>query len=152
MLSAYHPEIDGTPEQTNKTVNQSICYVVQQNQKGWVQALPHVRFNILNTGNVSTGFSGFQLKMGCSPRLILPILESLPVGLAGRKEAVDAASIIEQVVLDVQEAKDVLEAAKVAQADYAKVHQGVEDVFIVSDHIMLLTLHRCLEYKKKGEL
>ena len=90
--------------------------------------------------------------MRCSLRLLLPILESLPVSSAGTKEAVDAVSIIEQVALDVQEAKDTLAAAKVTQAHYAKVHGGVEDIFIIGNHIMLSTLHQHREYKKRDEL
>ena len=35
MLSAYHPQTDGTSEQTNKTINQALWYHVAQNQKGW---------------------------------------------------------------------------------------------------------------------
>ena len=40
MLSAYHPETDGSSERTNKTIDQSLWYFVQQNQKGWVKSLP----------------------------------------------------------------------------------------------------------------
>ena len=40
LSSAYHPKTDGSSECSNKTVNQCICYHVQCNQKGWVQALP----------------------------------------------------------------------------------------------------------------
>ena len=35
LSSAYHPETDGSSEQTNKTINQSIWYHVQWHQKGW---------------------------------------------------------------------------------------------------------------------
>jgi len=90
--------------------------------------------------------------MGRSPRLLPPIVQSLPVGLVGAKEAVDAAAVIERVALDVQEAKDALTAAKIAQAHYAKAHRGVEDVFVVGDLVMLSTFNRRREYKKKGEL
>ena len=100
MSSAYHPETDGTSEWTNKTVDQLICYFVHRNQKGWVRALPWVHFNMLNTMNTSTGFSGFQLKIGHSPRLLPHIVQALPAGLMGMKEAVDVVGVIEQVQLD----------------------------------------------------
>jgi hypothetical protein len=67
MSTSYHPETDGSSERTNKTVNQAICYHVDNNQKGWLAKLPRVRFAIMNTMNSSTGFSGFQLKSGRSP-------------------------------------------------------------------------------------
>jgi hypothetical protein len=64
MSTAYHPESDGSSERTNKTVNQCIRYHVERNQKGWVKALPMVRFNIMNTVNASTGYSNFELHLG----------------------------------------------------------------------------------------
>ena len=45
MSSVYHPQTDGTSEQTNKRINQSIHFHVQCNQKGWVWALPHIWHN-----------------------------------------------------------------------------------------------------------
>ena len=142
MSSAYHPETDGASERTNKTIDQSIRYFVHRNQKGWVRALPRVRFNMLNTMNASTGFSGFQLKMGRSLRLLPHIVQTLPAGLTGTKEAVDAASIIEQVRVDVQQAKDALAAAKISQAHYVNAHRGTEDIFVAGDLVMLSTFNQ----------
>ena len=79
MSSAYHPETNGSSERTNKTVNQSIYFHVDRNPKGWVRALPRIRFCIMNTVNTSTGYSGFLLHLGQSPRVIPPIIPtSLP--------------------------------------------------------------------------
>ena len=38
--SSYHPQTNGASERTNKTVNQSLRFHVERNQKGWVRALP----------------------------------------------------------------------------------------------------------------
>jgi hypothetical protein len=57
MSSAYHPETDGSSERSNKTVNQMLRFHVNRNQKGWVCALPRIRFQIMNTVNPSTKFS-----------------------------------------------------------------------------------------------
>jgi len=38
--TAYHPQTDGSSEHTNKTVIQVLRYHVEQNQWGWVRALP----------------------------------------------------------------------------------------------------------------
>lgn len=67
MSTVYHPKTDGSSEQLNKTINQMLHYHVCCNQKGWVQVLPCIHFQIMNTVNSSTGFSGFQLHLGCSP-------------------------------------------------------------------------------------
>src|ERR1700678_35980 len=39
MSTAYHPQTDGASECTNKTLNQAICYHVDNNQKGWSSKL-----------------------------------------------------------------------------------------------------------------
>jgi hypothetical protein len=64
MLTAYHPQTDGASERTNKTLNQCVRFHVEQNQKGWVRALPIIHFHIMNFVNASKGFSGLQIRMG----------------------------------------------------------------------------------------
>jgi hypothetical protein len=59
MTSSYHLQTNGSSEQTNKTINQSLCYHIERSQKGWVCALPQIQFAMMNTVNASTGFSGF---------------------------------------------------------------------------------------------
>ena len=39
MSCMYHPETDGSSECTNSTIEQSLRYHVNQNQKNWVKAL-----------------------------------------------------------------------------------------------------------------
>jgi hypothetical protein len=93
MSSAYHPQTDGSSKRTNKTVNQSLRYHVDRSQKGWVHALPQIRFAIMNTVNASTRFSNFQLHLGRSPRLIPPIVPTqLPDTI--RSAASTAESVI----------------------------------------------------------
>jgi hypothetical protein len=119
----YHPETDGCSERTNKTIEQSLRYHVDRNQKNWVKALPLVRFNIMNTVNASTGFSPFQLRMGHSPRLIPPLVPDLAqVIAAGSPNAADAITLIKSLANDTAEAQDNLLAAKVTQAEFANRH------------------------------
>ena len=110
MSTAYHLETNGSSEQSNKTIIQSIRFHVKHNQQGWVQALPQICFNIMNTTNKSTGFSPFQLRMGCSPRIIPPLL---PNPLKDNK-ALLARTILEQLAHDVWEAQDNLIKAKIS--------------------------------------
>lgn len=125
MSSAYHPKTNGSSKHTNKTVNQSICYHVDHNQKDWVWALPRIHFCIMNTINASTGYSGFQLCLGCSPRLIPPIiLISLPDNLLPTVPI--AKNIIAQITNDIVDAKDNLLQVKAAQAAYADRSHGQE--------------------------
>jgi hypothetical protein len=119
MFTAYHPETDGSSERTNKTINQCLRYHVQRNQKGWVRSLPLVRFQIMNTVNASTGYSGFELRMGRSPRIIPPLVE--PVA-GSEPEEFHVAEIVERITTAVSEAKDNMLLAKVQQAYYANKH------------------------------
>jgi len=72
LSSAYHPQTNGASEQTNKIVNQALQYHVAQNQKGWACALPHIRFDLMNTMNKSTGFSPFNCGLGEAHVSFLP--------------------------------------------------------------------------------
>jgi hypothetical protein len=147
MSSAYHPQTDGSSERTNKTVNQSLRYHVERSQKGWVRALPRIRFAMMNSVNASTGFSNFQLHLGRAPRLIPPLVPTaLPDELRSAAE-----SVITQIQIDVMEAQDNLLQAKVFQQHYANANRGVEFVYQVDDLVMLSTFNRRREYRKKGE-
>ena len=147
MSSAYHPEMDGSSEQSNKTVAQALRYHVDRHQKGWVKALPLMRFNIMNTINSSTGFSPFQLRMGRSPRIIPPITPTPVFDTAQEsKEATRAAELIESLALDTAEAKDNLFATKVAQSEFANRHCSPEIPFTVGNKVLLSTTNRRREY------
>ena len=131
-------------------MNQALRYHVKRNQKGWVRALPRVRFNIMNTINSSTGFTPFQLKMGRSPRLVPPLVSQAKVNM--RPEEVSARSIIQLLTDDIMQAQANLLQAKVQQAFHANKHRGPEVMYNIGDKVMLTTLHRCNEYKRKDHL
>ena len=150
LSSGYHPQTDGASERTNKTINQAIRFHVGRNQKGWVHALPRIRFCMMSTVNASTGYSGFQLRLGRSPRIIPPIIhQTLPTELRSAGPA--AERIMEQLKVDVADARDNLLLAKLAQAHHTSSSRGKEIIYNVGDKVMLSTFHRRNEYKRKGE-
>jgi hypothetical protein len=126
MSTAYHPQTDGASERTNKTLNQCIRFHVQCNQKGWVRALPIIRFQIMNSVNASTGFSGFQIRMGRSPRIIPPLIQGTTA--EDSSEMAAARSIVIQIENDVAEAKDALLGAKVMQAFFANKSWALRNI------------------------
>jgi Integrase zinc binding domain len=141
MSSAYHPETDGSSEHSNKTINQMLRYHVVRNQKGWVRALPRIRFQIMNTVNASMGFSGFQLHLGRSPRVIPPMIpEMLPEEL--QDAGVTATSLIEQLQDDVTQARDNLLLAKITQSHHASANRAPDPAYKVNDLVMLSTANR----------
>lgn len=152
MSTAYHPETDGSSERSNKTVIQAIRFHVERNQKGWVRALPRVRFNIMNTINNSTGFTPFQLRLGRSPRILPPLLQETytsPTDVTPVTLSVKA--IIERIQHDVWEAQDNMIKAKLSQAFQANKNRLQEFPFKVGQHVRLSTLHRRRDYKSKDE-
>jgi len=150
MSSSFHPETDGSSERSNKTINQMLRYHVKRNQKGWVRALPRIRFQIMNTVNASTGFSGFQLHLGRSPRVIPPIVPcELPTDASDATET--ARSIISRLADDVADARDNLLLSKITQSHYANASRNPDPQFKCGDMVMLSTANRRHEYKKKGE-
>jgi hypothetical protein len=115
MSTAYHPQTDGASERSNKTINQCLRFHVRRNQKGWVKALPRVRFDIMNTVNASTGYSPFALKTGRHPRILPPFVQPKEIG----DDIQAATEVLKRLENDINEAKDNLANVKVAQAFYA---------------------------------
>ena len=148
LSTAYHPETDGASERTNKTVNQALRYHVKQNQLGWVCALPHIRFDMMNTVNKSTGFTPFQLRFGRSPRIIPPLI---PAKLSATVANINAWHVIRRLEMDVLEAQDNLLRAKISQAVQENKHRTLTFPFTIGSRVRLSTLHRRKEYKTKGE-
>jgi hypothetical protein len=152
LSSAYHPETDGSSERLNKTINTCIRYHVRRNQKGWVRALPQIRFDIMNSINASTGFLNFQIRLGRSLCLIPPIIPcTLSPITTQTDETQRARKLITELETNVNEAKDNLLRAKVFQTFYANQHRSTEVPFNTGDKVMLSTLHRHQEFEKKGE-
>jgi hypothetical protein len=141
MSTAYHPETDGSSERSNKTINQMLRYHVHWNQKGWVCALPRIRFQIMNTVNASTRFSGFQLHLGRSLRILPPIVpDTLLIEL---KDAAETATVlIQHVKDDVAKAWDNLLLTKITQAHHSAAARSPDPHYKVGDLVMLSTTNR----------
>jgi hypothetical protein len=149
MSTAYHPETDGASERTNKTVNQCLRFFVERNQRGWVKALPLIRFNIMNTVNKSTGFSPFHLRMGRSPRLIPPFV---PTSTSASSPAdIQATEIIKQLEITSMEAQDNLLRAKISQSVQTNKSRSLIFPFKIGDRVRLSTFNRRREYKTSGD-
>ncbi|TFY58726.1 hypothetical protein EVJ58_g6233 [Rhodofomes roseus] len=151
MSMSFHPQTDGASERSNKTVIQALRYHVGPNQKGWVRALPRVRFAIMNTVNVSTGFSPFQLLQGHLPRVIPPLLDDdIRAACDDASVACAAADVIRNIETDIMEAQDNLFLAKVHQALMANAHCGAQIAYAVGDRVMLSMFHRRRKYMQRG--
>jgi len=128
MSMAYHPETDGASECMNKMVNQALQFHVEHNQLGWVHTLPQIRFDMMNTINKSTGFTPFQLCMGCSPHIIPPLI---PAKSSTTVSNVDAWHVIQRLEMDVLEAQDNLLRAKISQLTHANKNCTLKFPFVI---------------------
>jgi hypothetical protein len=157
MLMVFHPQTDGASERSNKTIIQALRFHVERNQTGWVKALPKVRFVIMNTVNVSTGFSPFSLKSAHSPRLILPLVNtpqaeadsSCPNPTSDGEDT--ANTVIKQLTTDLLKAKDSLTAAKISQVHHTNKDRAPAPEFKVGDRILLVTAHQRCDYMQKKD-
>ena len=147
MSSAYHPQSDGTSEQTNKMINQCVRFHVDCTQQGWKRALPRIHFNLMNTVNTSTGFSPFQLHMSHSPHIIPPLV----VNDANKIEDICALDIIKCLEDDINEAKDNLTMAKISQSIQVNYDHTENFPLSIDDCVLLSTLNCHHEFKQKGE-
>jgi hypothetical protein len=148
LSTAYHPQTDGSSERSNKTVVQCLRFLVECNQKGWAKALPKVRFDMMNTINVSTGVSPFVLKTGRSPHLVPPLIT--PTDRTGDNGAapdeVDARAFIETMEEETNAARDGLLAAKLHQAHFVNKDRLADPTYQAGDKVMLATAHRQRDY------
>lgn len=155
--TAYHPETDGASERSNKTVIQALRYHVDHHQRGWVRALPRIRFAIMNTVNKSTGFTPFQLRFGRSPRILPPFLtanDHQPGSTTSPNTdpSDDAAwQVANRVHFDFLEAQDNLLRAKISQAAQANKTRSLTFPFQVGQRVRLSTENRRREFKTTGE-
>ena len=148
MSTSYHPETDGSSEHTNKMVNQSICFFIDWNQKGWVKALPILHFNMMSTINKFTGFIPFQLRMGQTPWIPPPLI---PVDSSAPWHEISAAQVIEKIHVNTLEAKDCLACTKISQSVQANKTWKLTFSFGIGDRVQLSTLHQRHEFKVTGK-
>ncbi len=71
MSSAYHPEIDGLTERSNRTVGAMLRQCVAVDQKDWVSKLPAIEFAINCARSETTGYAPFFLNTGRMPRAMI---------------------------------------------------------------------------------
>ena len=102
----------------------------------------------MNSINASTGFSGFQLRMGRSPRVIPPLV---PQELNADIAEMRAREVVSKLHEDTEEAKDKLLMAKVQQAFHANKTRSIDYDLKIGDKVMLSTLHRRREYRNGHE-
>ena len=71
LSSAYHPQTDGSTEQANRTITQTLRQCIDPNQKDWVAKLPAIQFAINSARSESAGYAPFFLNNGHMPQAMI---------------------------------------------------------------------------------
>ena len=66
--SAYHPQIDGQTEVTNRSLGDILRSLVSEHPNQWDLALPQAEFSYNDSPNRSTGLSPLKIVYGTNPR------------------------------------------------------------------------------------
>ena len=146
--TSFHPQSNRASERTNKTVNQCLHFHDECNQKGWVHALPRIRFHIMSTTNRSTGYTPFHLWFSCTPHILPPLIPSPPNPSA---DHINAHQVIENLQLDVSTAHNNLILAKISQSYFSNPKHINSPDYIIGNKVMLSTLNCHKEYKNKSQ-
>ena len=67
MLTAYHPQTDGSSERAIHTVSSILRAFVSSDQTDWSDKLPQVEFAINSTVSEATAHTPFELNYGYNP-------------------------------------------------------------------------------------
>ena len=100
----------------------------------------------MNTINSSTGFLGFQLMSGQSPRIVPPLVTTSP-----SDPLHNANTILLQLENNVNATKDNLFLTKIMQGVQKNKHRSTEIHYEIGDQVMLSTFHHRREYLQRGQ-
>lgn len=133
MSTAYHPQIDGQTEVTNRSLGNLLRCLVGSSIKSWDSKLPKAEFAHNNSLNRSSCFSPFQINYGISPRGP-PDLSTLPdrVRLYGKAEA-----FVDNIVETHAQAKANLDTSAAKYKNSADSHRR-RLVFDVGDLVLVV--------------
>jgi len=144
MSTAYHPKANGSSEQSNKTIIESLRQYVNVRQSDWPDHLIHVETAMNNSVNATTGKTPTELLYGCPIRLF-------PAPVAKDDITIQAtADYIAKSEDSITSARDRHAEAKTRQATQANKHRREEPEYRVGDRVYLDTEHLRLGIKRKG--
>lgn len=92
--TAYHPQMDGSSERTNQTVEIALCFFVHtlEDPSQWPQVFSHIQAIINNNSSSTTGKTPNGLAYGFTLWRSLDLLAALPTSdaLAARADTTEA--------------------------------------------------------------
>ena len=89
--TAFHPQMDGQTEVTNRSLGNLLRCLVQENSASWDDLLPRAEFAYNASSHRATGFSPFQIVTGRNPNLPVDLVP-IPSSKAASTEALNYAN------------------------------------------------------------
>ena len=146
MSTSYYPETDGSSEQSNKTMIESLRHYVNLQHTNWAEHLIYVEAAMSNSVNATTGLSpnevvyGSPLRLFPSPRDLAKPLQDVP----------SVTDYIRRIQDNIALARDRHAKAKMKQTTYANWKRRPEPEYKVGDKVYLETKDLRLRIKQSG--
>ena len=136
MSTAYHPQTDGQTERANRSIEQMLRAVINEQHDNWDEELPLVEFAYNNSRQASTGTSPFYMNSGQDPNT--PISVAINTNAAAKVPA--AYDFLQRIEAATTRAKLHLEAAQQRQKTFADRHRR-EQTFSTGQKVWLSAEH-----------
>jgi hypothetical protein len=131
MLTAYHPQTDGSSERAIQTMVQVLWSVINDCQTNWVEQLLLVEFAMNSANNESTGFAPFETNYGWMPRIIQ--------GVSFESERPGIKQFVQEITNTLDKTFDRLLVQRTRQAIKANRHRREGQSFKEGDLVLLST-------------
>ena len=131
MSTAFHPQMDGTTEQANRSIGQILRMIINDDQKNWGDKCPMVEFALNSSVSATMGFAPFELNQGYMPQIGMPT--SFDTTFKGVKQ------FALQAKWDLMAAHNTIIANRIQQTFHANEKHRASDLYHAGDHVYLLT-------------
>ena len=127
MSTAFHPQMDGATEWTNRSIGQILRMIINDGQKNWADKCPMVEFVLNSSVSATTGFALFELNQGYMPQI--GMLMSFDTTFKGVKQ------FALQVKWDLMAAHNMIITNHIQQTFHANKKHHASDLYHVGDHV-----------------
>ena len=145
--SAYHPQMDGQTEATNRVLGNLLRIIVSSNSMSWDERLPFIEFAYNRHVHSATHMSPFEVVYGFNPLTptdLMPLPRNEHVNVSG----IDKAKMLKELHKD---ARDSLQRSAETYAKYANRGRR-EVIFQPGDYVWVHMRKERFPAKRRNKL